>query len=274
MPVDERLFPEQEKNEKVFLLLRRHWFVYLLFWVMAVILLAPLVIFIIYWSLNPDLVSYFIGNILVIAIGCYLLGILALMLYGFVSFYLDIDIVTDRRIVNIDQKGFFKREISELNLHQIQDARAHVRGIFETMFHFGDVYIQTAGGRPNFTFNSIPNPYKVAKKIIDLNEAAIESEEVEVLQKAKSDKMEDTLKILTDDFLIEKKKFDSAQSSSNASWVDEDEVIQGEPEIIERSNRDGEEWSQVQKPTDINTKKQPEATTEGKMEEGKEIDFE
>lgn len=274
MPINERLFPEQERNEKVFLLLRRHWFVYVLFLLMALVLIAPLIVFSIYWFLNPDLVTFFVGNILIIVIGCYLLGILGLMLYGFIGFYLDIDIVTDRRVVNIDQKGFFKREISELNLHQIQDARAHVKGIFETMFHFGDVYIQTAGGRPNFTFHSIPNPYKVAKKIIDLNESAIESEEVEVLKKVKTDgDSEETIRDLTGGYLKEKKRYDAAKNLQGVDWTGEEgkiKEIESDLSVTEPASDERIVYEKKANAKDLHS----DTLTEGKMEEGKEIDFE
>jgi len=109
----------------------------------------------------------------------YALGVLALNLYGFVDYYLDIYIVTNERIVNIVQNGFFKREVSELHLHQVQDVNAAVKGIFPTMFHYGDILIQTAGEKENFIFKSIPHPYRVSRKIIDLLEEALEQRAVQ-----------------------------------------------------------------------------------------------
>ena len=37
------------------------------------------------------------------------------------------------------------------------------------IFHYGDVFIQTAGARVSIDFHSVPNPTTVADKIMDLS---------------------------------------------------------------------------------------------------------
>ncbi|MFA7253223.1 MAG: PH domain-containing protein [Patescibacteria group bacterium] len=118
--------------------------------------------------------SGFAGNIAVICSSIYFLVILGIEFYGFIDFYLDVDIVTDRRIVDITQGGLFKRSIAELHLREVQDVHAKVHGFFPTMLNYGDVVIQTAGERANFIFSSVPDPYSVAKRIIDLHEHQIQ----------------------------------------------------------------------------------------------------
>ncbi len=178
MPIVGKFFPSQRSQEKVFLLLRRHWFTYFGFVAVSFIMSIPVFILIAYWINNPDYFSGRIGNIAIIAVFAYTLFTLGLMLYGFIDYYLDVYIVTNERIVNIEQNGFFRREISELNLHQVQDVSAKVNGFFPTMMHYGNIYIQTAGERENFIFKSIPNPYKVSKLIVDLHEAQLEEREI------------------------------------------------------------------------------------------------
>lgn len=179
MPILGKFFPSQRPHEKVFLLLRRHWFTYLGFLAIALITSVPILILIIASINNPDIYSGSFGNILILALFAYLLIVLGTMLYGFIDYYLDVYIITNERIVSIAQNGFFRREISELHLHQIQDVSAKVNGIFPTLIHYGDVFIQTAGERENFIFKSIPNPYRVSKLILDLHEAQLEEGEQE-----------------------------------------------------------------------------------------------
>jgi hypothetical protein len=167
---NQKYFPAQAPSEEVFLLIRRHWMTYTIFWVLLFLMIIPLVLVFALTVLYPDFFTEAIMGIAVVAGSAYCLIILALLLYGFVDFYLDVYIVTDRRIVDIKQDGFFKRAISELNLRQIQDVNAKVEGLFPTLFHYGDVYIQTAGEAENFVFQSIPHPYRISKKIIDLYE--------------------------------------------------------------------------------------------------------
>lgn len=176
MPIKGKYFPSQESSEKVFLLIRRHWVIFFVIFLFIFILLVPVVILIIYWLANPDTFSGPLGNFVIIFSGMYALSVVGLSLYGFVNYYLDVYIVTNKRIVDIQQKGFFRREIAELHLHQIQDVEARVEGFFQTLMHFGDIYIQTAGERENFVFEDVPHPYTLAKEIVELHEAQIEAE--------------------------------------------------------------------------------------------------
>lgn len=170
MPIKGRLFPTQTKQERVFLLIRKHWFVYMPFGLLFILMILPVVAVMVYWSFNFETITTLNGNIIIVGASAYLLSLLGVQLFGFVDYYLDVDIVTDRRLIDIDQNGLFKRKISELYLHQVQDVEAKVEGIAATLLHFGDVYIQTAGERENFIFRSIPHPYTVAKQIVNLHE--------------------------------------------------------------------------------------------------------
>lgn len=176
MTIKGKYFPSQAEGERVFLLIRRHWFPYLVMSIFLLILLTPIVVLVTYWFLNPDVFSGAIGNFMIIFAGIYILIVFGLILYGFINYYLDIYIVTNERIVDIKQNGFFRREIAELHLHQIQDVEAEVDGFFQTMLHFGDIHIQTAGERENFIFQGVPHPYTLAKKITDLHELQLEAE--------------------------------------------------------------------------------------------------
>ncbi len=174
METDKRFFPSQQKEEKVILVIRKHWFNYLIFFFLAFFMLAPVVLLLIYWGHNPGLFSKEVASYIVVGLSIYTLFLIGVELYGFVNYYLDVYIVTDQRIVDISQDGFFKRKISELHLRQIQDVSAKVSGFFQTVLHFGDVYIQTAGERENFVFISVPHPYSVSKRIIELHQSHLE----------------------------------------------------------------------------------------------------
>ncbi|MFA6963912.1 MAG: PH domain-containing protein [Patescibacteria group bacterium] len=172
---EDKLFPSQEKEEKVFLLIRKHWFNYVPFAGIGLFMIVPAIFAIYYFIAYGQSLDGLLRLSLMLLLSIYLLFTIGLQLYGFISYYLDVYIVTDRRIVDIDQAGFFHRQISELHLHQVQDVNARINGIFPTLLHFGDVMIQTAGERENFQFLSIPNPYLVAKRIINLHEHHIEN---------------------------------------------------------------------------------------------------
>lgn len=89
---------------------------------------------------------------------------------NFMDYYLDVWIVTTKRILNIEQTGLFARTVSELRLYRVQDVTSTVKGVMETLFDFGHVEIQTAGEKTRFIFEEIPHPNRVSKSILELSE--------------------------------------------------------------------------------------------------------
>src|SRR3990167_7284967 len=87
-----------------------------------------------------------------------------LMLFLFVhwlEFYLDVWVVTNERVINVDQRRLFSRRVSEVRLAQVQDITSEVEGFLHTFFKFGDINLQTAAESGKFTFKNIPNPDNV-----------------------------------------------------------------------------------------------------------------
>lgn len=78
---------------------------------------------------------------------------------------LDAWIITDRRIIDSTQHGFFNRTVSELRLSRIQDMSVQTQGVIQTLLHFGDLQIQTAGTEEKFKLFQIPNPERVKDTI-------------------------------------------------------------------------------------------------------------
>lgn len=87
---------------------------------------------------------------------------------NFVDYFLDAWIVTNERIIDIRQKGLFTRIINEARLYRVQNVRVETRGIFQTLFHFGDVIVETAGETGQLWFNNISNPDAVARRVLEL----------------------------------------------------------------------------------------------------------
>ena len=95
-----------------------------------------------------------------------------------IDYYFDVWIVTERRIINIEQKGLFSRVVSELELEKIQDITTDVKGVIPTFLNFGDLHVQTAAEKERFLFRDIPDPYDVKNLIMNLQKKS-ESEEEE-----------------------------------------------------------------------------------------------
>jgi hypothetical protein len=165
----EKYFPAQQEDEQLLIVVREDLAVLgakLLVWA---ILAAALIAF---YTAAPTAAPWlFTGELLkVTMLGTYLYQmflVLSLFLI-LVLYYLNVHIVTNLRIVDIDQIGLFGHTISELHIEKIEDVTSETRGVFGTLFDFGTVFVQTAGARERFAFENVPNPGKIAQVIADL----------------------------------------------------------------------------------------------------------
>ena len=72
-------------------------------------------------------------------------------------------IVTDQRIRQVTQKGFFGTDVIELQLSKVQNISYNIPGFFGEVFHFGTIVIQTFVGdlvirnvdHPEVTYNKL-----------------------------------------------------------------------------------------------------------------------
>lgn len=164
--------PNQRSDEHVILFLRRHWFA-LLSIVSAFVLLISVPLAVVWYFLeivNAWLAHPVIGPLLVILGSIYFLSIWLFAFLEFTDYYLDTWIITNERIINIEQEGLFNRTASELDLAAVQDTTAEIRGIFQTLFTYGQVYVQTAGEKGRFHFKNIDNPEHVKELVTRLVE--------------------------------------------------------------------------------------------------------
>lgn len=162
--------PQQQKDEKTILVLRRHWFI---FFKSFIIFLAsipmPIIFYIFINSIYPDLFNDITLKIIFfLFLSVYYLSIWLFFFSSFVDYYLDVWIVTNQRILNIEQKALFSRIVSEQKISRIQDITSEVHGILPTFLDYGDVHIQNAGASQRFIFKEIPTPASIRKKILML----------------------------------------------------------------------------------------------------------
>ncbi|MBI2035236.1 MAG: PH domain-containing protein [Candidatus Liptonbacteria bacterium] len=158
------------ESEKIIEVKRRHWFK--LFESLSALALATLIVLSVPFVLGvyfPDTVKLYGGEIFLIT-GLFL-QILSISFFLIaLDYFLDMWVVTDRRLILIELKGLFSRETSSINYSNIQDVSVTVSGIVPTLLNYGDLQIQTAGEFKKFIFKDVPKPYELKDKILELHE--------------------------------------------------------------------------------------------------------
>ncbi len=167
-PIDYH-FSNLAANERILHIFHRHWFdilkqyfpVILLLLIMLVGVILNPYIFSDFNSSYSEIIFYFFQSLL----------LLIIWVYSFViwfDYYLDVWIITNKRVINVEQKGLFSRHVSELGFLQIQDISTNVSGFIPTILNYGHVHVQTAAEQSKFVFRSVPNPYNIKAILIEL----------------------------------------------------------------------------------------------------------
>lgn len=164
-------FESQEKEEQLYFLLRRHpitnlgWIIFSIF-----LIVAPLALMSFILDNKIDTFEYVQSEYQIILL---ILWYSLTMLYTFESFliwYFNVYIITNKRVIDVDFKGFWGKRVSEAPLSNVEDVTYETKNFLHILFDYGDIFMQTAAEKIEFEFTSIPKPSLVHDKLTDLVE--------------------------------------------------------------------------------------------------------
>lgn len=154
-------FKNQEKGEKVILFVRKHFltnFPWVFLGILLIILpfiVAPFGYIFNSWGfIFPSKFIFFFALF-------YYLFIASYMFVGFITWYFNMSLVTDRRVLDLDFSDVVYKNLASTNLSLVQDVSYTQTGVLRTFFHYGDVVVQTAGEKTHFDFEAVPQPENV-----------------------------------------------------------------------------------------------------------------
>lgn len=153
---EEFQFQGQRPDESVMLLIRQHW----------AVLLKPLLIALVTLVVPIGIFALISGMAMIWGLVIYVVVMavwLGRVIYSFMS---TMSILTNHRLLDVTQKGFFMRSINEAELSRIQDVSSEVKGVLQTTFHFGQVIIRTASKDSALVIENIADPYQVQQAIV------------------------------------------------------------------------------------------------------------
>lgn len=151
-------FQEREEEEEIILVLRQHW-VTNISWTLITILMIFAPTFLKY----VPLLASFPANFQLVALIIWYSITTAYAFEKFLSWYFNLFIITDERIIDIDFINLIDKRFTDTRIAMVQDVTAQVVGVIQTMFNYGNVLIQTASAIPEIEFKKIPKPELVIK---------------------------------------------------------------------------------------------------------------
>ena len=164
----EKIFEGQHAKEEVISIIHRHPFQ--LFLPVFKVFLGLVIVFILFRILGFSKFSSVIFFLWLIIGGLYI------FLQWF-NWYRDRYILTDERIINLQQKHLFSRAVIEAPYENIQDISYEVNGFWATIFGFGDVRIDTAGRKEGIIMEQVHRPRRLKSKIVKIRDIVMKERE-------------------------------------------------------------------------------------------------
>lgn len=156
-------FETRDSDEEIILLLRMHPITNVGWILIAILmLLAPLTL------RSFPILAFLPENFQFISVLIWYLITTAFVIESFLTWFYNVYIVTDQRVIDIDFYNLVYKEVSDANFDKIEDVTFKMGGVIRTLFNYGDVFIETAGEVPQFEFLAVPNPHQVVKIIHEL----------------------------------------------------------------------------------------------------------
>ena len=147
-------FEGQYEDEDVKIVFHKH----------PIVLRRPLIIFMLVLVFSMFPFSFYpTEKWSLIVLGLGLLAGITVFSYAWMSWYFSLYIVTDQRIIHIDQHGFFHRQVVELGLDKVQNVNYEIPGFTATIFKFGTIIVQTFVG--DLILDTIHKPERIHRKV-------------------------------------------------------------------------------------------------------------
>lgn len=155
------------ENEKIVLQKRRHWYAIVaesFMLAVAAIALATLFFAALVSPAIRTMLDAYLGLVLFV-LATWLLLLWMVFFVLFTNYYLDVLIITNKRLIDIEQHGLFTRDLVEVRLDKVQDIKVKVFGVLASLLDFGDLHIQTAGSSREVVVHRIAHPQQVREVI-------------------------------------------------------------------------------------------------------------
>lgn len=160
-----------ESGEEVLAITRRHKFLIViqLLSFVAIALIPPvLLLFMVGYlrELQLEVTEY--GPHLIYVYATWLLFTWIAAFITWTDYYLDVLVITSRRLIIANQKGLWRRSLASFRLERLQEVNVEIDGILPTLLDFGTLRAETAGhGEEEFHMANLPDPRALKAIIMD-----------------------------------------------------------------------------------------------------------
>lgn len=156
------------KDEEIILIQRRHWLPFLNTIIGLLFLgILPFIVFNFNVLLPENIQTAFLNysKYYFFFSFSFIFILWLIFVIAWTNYYLDFVIITNKRIIDIEQFSLFHRDEAELRFEDVEDIKVEIIGFIQSVLKFGNINIQSAGENREIILKNIPNPYEI-KNII------------------------------------------------------------------------------------------------------------
>jgi membrane protein YdbS with pleckstrin-like domain len=142
---------------------------------------APKILIFILWLLAPFFLLYPLLQLGWIGFVVFSLFLVSAGWFGWRTFHRwshTMFVITDQRIVDLDQRGFFQRVVTEIPLERIDQVTYEIRGVLPTVLRLGAIIVTTAGQAADLEFRRVRQPARVSALINELRRVIAEETDI------------------------------------------------------------------------------------------------
>jgi hypothetical protein len=173
-------FKGQQKNEVVHSFTRRHWIVLVPSFINLILVIGCFVFLL---SISKNSLTSVFSTFAYKVTAILSLGILTYFFHRFFdkvfNYYIQILVVTNFRIVILDQTLFFYSQRDSIDLNQIQDIGVQRGGIIKTILNYGELTISLSTSHATKVLRCVPNPEYFFRKINKIKREYITQRRIE-----------------------------------------------------------------------------------------------
>ena len=151
------VFDGQRPGEEIIIVKRQHPWVLARVGLFVSLIISIIIVSVFLFKASP-LTSWIIfgGGLVTLGWGSYV----------WYSWWNTIVILTNERILLIDQRGALSRTVSEVPVAKIQDVSFKTKGLFQTLLNYGAVAVKTASSEDVMRIPNVSNPYHLHQEIM------------------------------------------------------------------------------------------------------------
>lgn len=145
--------------EKVEMVIRRHWIVFVVVGLYG--LFGVIISLAILWMFGATTFA-------LLGLSIFWMFFSMFLYIEWLNHELDLFVITNNRVICVEQKSFLNRVVGECNLWQVQEVGSQTKGFFSNIFNYGTITITTAGSTSNFDMTFAPEPLGCSRKMLNI----------------------------------------------------------------------------------------------------------